>query len=128
MSTEPTRAADMSTKLERLIWIDAQILCEKYPNCEKVVGRFGVERRVAFLDRRFMIDQLGAPIKYSRKHDGWYYTDPNYSIFKVATEKMEVYKALKEHIYDLQQRIEYLEDEHRELRRTIGALAQKVKA
>ena len=118
----------MSTKLERLIWIDAQILCEKYPNCQKVVERFGVQSRVAYLDRRFMIEHLGAPIKYSRKNDGWYYTDPNYSIFKVATEKMEVIKVLREHIFDLQRRIEYLEDENRELRRTIGALAQKVKA
>lgn len=118
----------MSTKLERLIWIDAQILCDRYPNCAKVVERFQVQSRVAYLDRRFMIDQLGAPIKYSRKHDGWYYTDPNYSIFMVATEKMEVIKALKEHIFDLQRRIEYLEDENRELRGTIGTLAQKVRS
>jgi asparagine synthetase B (glutamine-hydrolysing) len=118
----------MSTKLERIVWIDAQILCDKYPNCQKVVEQFGVERRVAFLDRRFMIDHLGAPMKYNRKQDGWYYTDPNYSIFKVATEKMEVIKALKEHIFDLQRRIEFLETENRELRRTVGILAQKVRA
>ena len=92
---------EMSTKLERLIWIDAQILCDKYPNCAKVVERFQVQSRVAYLDRRFMIEHLGAPIKYSRKQDGWYYADPNYSIFKVATEKMEVIKALKDHIFDL---------------------------
>jgi len=115
----------MSTKLERIVWIDAQILCEKYPNCQKVVEHFEVQSRVAYLDRRFMIEHLGAPIKYSRKDNGWYYTDPNYSIFKIATEKMEVIKALKEHIYDLQRRIEYLESENRELRRTIALLAGK---
>ena len=57
----------MSTKLERLIWIDAQILCEKYPNSAKVVERFNVERRVAYLDRKFMIEHLGAPINTVEK-------------------------------------------------------------
>lgn len=118
----------MSTKLERIIWIDAQILCDKYPNAQKVQQRFKVQRRLAYLDREFMVKQLGAPIEYDKEAGGWYYTDSSYSVFKAASEKMQVVKALKEHIYDLQRRIEYLEDENKELRNTIALLAQKVRA
>jgi len=73
LTPDSTSVTEMSTKLERLIWIDVQILCEKYPTAKKVQERFDVECRVAYLDREFMAKQLGAPIKYSRKDGGWYY-------------------------------------------------------
>ena len=117
----------MSTKLQRIIWIDTHILCDMYPNVHKVMEKFGADRRIVFDDRRFMIDEFGAPIKYSRKRDGWYYTDPSYSLFKAVGDRMELVKQLREHIYDLRRRIDYLETENSELRKTISTLAQKVR-
>ena len=71
-----------------------------------------------------MIKKLGAPIKYSRKQGGWYYDDPGYSLFKAVGDRAELFKSMKEHIYDLRQRIEYLEEENKELRKTIAVLAK----
>ena len=81
----------MSTKLERIVWINEQIFMGRYPNAHKVQERFGLHSpRVVYDDRRFMIDRLGAPIKYSRYHEGWYYEDPYFALPPVILTDQEV--------------------------------------
>lgn len=81
----------MSTKLERIIWIDKQIRAERYPNAHKVKQHFELRNvRTAYEDRKFMINRLGAPIKYSRTKGGWYYQQPNYILPAIILTKEEV--------------------------------------
>ena len=81
----------MSTKLERIYWIDEQIRAEQYPNAHKVQERFELSNpRIAYEDRKFMINRLGAPIKHDRTKNGWYYTDLTYFLPAIMLTREEI--------------------------------------
>lgn len=81
----------MSTKLERIIWIDKEIRAGRYPNAHKVQEHFGLtSTRVVYDDRRFMIYRLQAPMEYSRIHGGWYYRDTYYVLPPIILTSEEV--------------------------------------
>ena len=80
----------MSTKLERIYWIDEQIRANRYPNAHTVQARFELSNpRTAYDDRKFMI-RLGAPIKHDRTRDGWYYADPTYFLPAIMLTSEEI--------------------------------------
>ena len=81
----------MSTKLERIYWIDEQIRAERYPNAHKVQERFELSNpRIAYEDRKFLINRFGAPIKHDRTRNGWYYTDPTYFLPAIMLTSEEI--------------------------------------
>ena len=81
----------MSTKLERIYWIDDQIQRERYPNARKVQEHFELRNpRIAYEDRKFMINRLGTPIKNSRSKGGWYYEDPTYFLPAIMLTSEEI--------------------------------------
>ena len=81
----------MSTKMERIYWIDKQIRAKRYPNARKVQERFELgSTRIVYEDRKFMINRLHAPIKYSRSRDGWYYTDATYFLPEIMLTREEI--------------------------------------
>ena len=80
----------MSTKLERIYWIDEQIRANRYPNAHTVQAHFELRStRIVYEDRKFMI-RLGAPIKYDRTKNGWYYTDPTYFLPAIMLTSEEI--------------------------------------
>ena len=80
----------MSTKLERIYWIDQQIRAERYPNAHTVQAHFELRStRIAYEDRKFMI-RLGAPIKYNKSRGGWYYTDTTYFLPAIMLTREEI--------------------------------------
>jgi len=81
----------MSTKYERILWIDKEIRSDKYPNAHSVREHFELSgTRTAYEDRAFMIDRLGASIKFDSKQKGWYYEDPSYFLPSYELTKDEV--------------------------------------
>jgi len=81
----------MSSKLERVRWIDNEIRAGRYPNAHKVQEHFRLQSsRVAYNDRKYMIECLDAPIKYDWDRGGWYYTDPNYFLPSIILTKDEI--------------------------------------
>ena len=81
----------MSSKLERVRWIDNEIRAGRYPNAHKVMEHFRLQSsRVAYNDRKYMIESLDAPIEYDRDRGGWYYTDPNYFLPSIILTKDEI--------------------------------------
>jgi predicted DNA-binding transcriptional regulator YafY len=77
----------MSTKLERLIYIDACIREGAYPRINTFIDRFEVSRRTILNDIQFLKDRLDAPIAYSHAHNGYFYTDPRWTLTTLpATE------------------------------------------
>ena len=81
----------MSTKMERIYWIDWQIREERYPNARTVQEQFELRSaRTAYEDRKFMIDRLGAPIKFCRLNEGWYYADPAYFLPAIMLSREEI--------------------------------------
>ena len=80
----------MSTKMERIYWIDRQIRAERYPNAHTVQKHFELRNaRTAYDDRKFMI-RLGAPIDYDNTRKGWYYSDPAYFLPSIMLSRDEI--------------------------------------
>jgi predicted DNA-binding transcriptional regulator YafY len=65
----------MSTKLERLFYIDALIHDGSYPSVKTFMERFEVSERTILNDIQFLKDRLNAPIQFSRSKGGYYYQD-----------------------------------------------------
>ena len=81
----------MSTKLERIYWIDEQIRASRYPNAHTVKEHFELRStRIAYEDRKFMINRLRAPIKRDATRNGWYYTDPTYFLPAIMLTSEEI--------------------------------------
>jgi predicted DNA-binding transcriptional regulator YafY len=65
----------MSTRLERLVLMDALIREGSYPSVRTFCERFEVSRRTVYDDIQFLRDRLNAPLKYNRVRGGYFYTD-----------------------------------------------------
>lgn len=74
---------------ERLFWMDGIMRSGGYLHWQTVAEKFEVQRRTVFNDKRFLTDRLGAPIKFSQRGNGWYYTDPNYQLPFLALSEPE---------------------------------------
>lgn len=70
----------MSTRLERLIYIAARIGEGDYPSAQSFAERFEVSKRTIQHDIEFLEVRINAPIAYSRAREGYYYTDPHWTL------------------------------------------------
>ncbi len=80
----------MSTKLERLLAIDALIRAGQYPNAHTVAERFEVTERTVYDDHIFLRDQLNAPVATDPQRGGWYYTSENWALPAFITTEGEL--------------------------------------
>ena len=60
----------------RIQWIHKKIESGCYPNSIHEVEKFGISQRQAQRDFETLKNELGAPLKYSSAHRGYYYTEP----------------------------------------------------
>lgn len=70
----------MSTRLERIMYIDALIRQRNYPSINTFRNRFEVSERTIHDDLSFLRDRLSAPIQYDRFHRGYVYTDETWGL------------------------------------------------
>lgn len=80
----------MSTKLERIIYIDREIRAGNYPSASKLAEKFEVSERTIYDDRDFMIHRLGAPIALDKEAGGWCYTDQTWVLPAVMVTEGEL--------------------------------------
>jgi predicted DNA-binding transcriptional regulator YafY len=80
----------MSTKYERIIFIDQQIRADKYPSAKTVAQVFEVSERSIWNDYQFLRDRLGSPIEYDETQEGWYYADPVFVLPAIWVEQDEL--------------------------------------
>ncbi len=57
----------------RIAKIDELIRNKRYPNCKFLADEFETTERTILRDIEAMKDSLGAPIRYSKEHNGYYY-------------------------------------------------------
>lgn len=77
----------MSSKLNRIVQMDALIRSGRYPSVALFRERFEVSQRTVYDDVDYIKSTLQAPLKHSRSHGGYYYADPTYVLPNVlATE------------------------------------------
>jgi predicted DNA-binding transcriptional regulator YafY len=76
-------------RLERVLWIDAQVRSGRHPNLASVMARWEVSRGTAHGDYRYLKDRLDAPLAFDREHGGWVYTDPTFALPSAIVSESE---------------------------------------
>lgn len=59
----------------RLKWLHEQIFNNKYPSINKLIETFEISYRQGQRDIEYMRDSLGAPVEYSAKNKGYFYSE-----------------------------------------------------
>ena len=68
------------TTFIRIAKIDNLIKSKKYPNCQYMAQEYEVSERTILRDIEALKDSLGAPVKYSKAKNGYYYEDDSFSL------------------------------------------------
>lgn len=66
--------------LRRLVALDQMIRRGRYPNAYTAARDLEVNRRTILRDLDFLRDCWGAPVEFSRQHNGYFYRDPDYPL------------------------------------------------
>jgi len=66
----------MMKSFEKISVIHQLISSKKYPNREKIADELGVNKRTITRYIRWMKEQVGAPVAFDKKNNGYYYTKP----------------------------------------------------
>ena len=74
----------------RIAKIDSIIKQKKYPNCKTLSKLFETSERTILRDIEAMKDSMGAPISYSKKHNGYYYTDASFKLPEIRLTEGEL--------------------------------------
>ena len=64
----------------RLLFIDREINTGKHPNCSSLAEEWEVSCKTIQRDLDYMRYQLNAPLEYSAKHRGYFYTEKNFQL------------------------------------------------
>jgi len=74
---------------ERIQWMNGLLQGGAYLHWRTVADKFEVQRRTVFNDMCFLRDRLNAPIAFSRRYNGWHYTQQNYQLPFLALSDKE---------------------------------------
>ncbi|MCA9066642.1 MAG: WYL domain-containing protein [Planctomycetaceae bacterium] len=66
--------------LRRFLAIERSVRDGEYPNAESLARELEVDPRTIQRDFAFMRDQLGAPLEYCRKRNGYFLADPSWAM------------------------------------------------
>lgn len=80
----------MSSKLNRIVQMDALIRSGRYPGVGTFRQRFEVSERTVYDDITYFKDTLRAPICYSRSQRGYHYSDPTWLLPTIITTEGEL--------------------------------------
>ena len=75
----------------RLLFIDREISTGKYPNCGQLAEEYEVSSKTIQRDLDYMKYQLDAPLQYSAKHRGYYYTENNYKLPAIDIKESDLF-------------------------------------
>jgi proteasome accessory factor B len=75
----------------RLLFIDKEISTGKYPDCSYLARGWEVSIKTIQRDLEFMRYQLDAPLEYSAKHRGYYYTEENFKLPALSMKESELF-------------------------------------
>ena len=75
----------------RLLFIDREISSGGYPNCGQLAEKYEVSSKTIQRDLDYMRYQLDAPLEYSAKHRGYYYTEKNYKLPAIEIKESDLF-------------------------------------
>ena len=82
----------MAKKLayERYFWFHKEVKAGQHPNARILSEEFEISQKTAQLDIEFIRDRLQAPIKYSHKNRGYFYTDDSFELPSLWLKQGEI--------------------------------------
>ena len=85
----------MSAKTHlRLVQADQLIRSGMFPNCQDLMRHLSASERTVLRDIDALKEVYQAPIKYSKRHNGYYYSDTTYSLAKVPLTEGDLVSLL----------------------------------
>lgn len=75
----------------RLLFIDKEISKGNYPNCSYLADEWEVSSKTIQRDLEYMRYQLDAPLEYSAKHRGYYYTEKNFKLPALSMKESDLF-------------------------------------
>ena len=75
----------------RLLYIDREIGRGGYPNHSQLAKGYEVCVKTIQRDIDYMRYQLDAPVEYSAKHRGYFYTEPNYTLPAISVKESDLF-------------------------------------
>lgn len=75
----------------RLLFIDTEISKGTYPNCNDLADEWEVSHKTIQRDLDYMRYELDAPLEYSAKHRGYYYTEKNFKLPALSMKESELF-------------------------------------
>ena len=113
--------------LRRIVALDRMIRGKEYPNSRTASLQLEVSSRTVHRDLDFLRDFLGAPIAFSRSHNGFYYEKPDYALpFLRLTEGELVALFLAERVLQEYRGTPYAADLATAFRKLTAALPDSV--
>lgn len=88
----------------RLLFIDRQIRDKRFPNCTSLAAGWEVSESTIQRDLDYMRHQLDAPVAYSARHRGFYYTEEQYQLPAMQIRESDLFalyladKLLKQYV------------------------------
>ena len=95
----------MSAQLDaRIQWLHKQIFEKRYPNAFRLAEKFNISHRQAQRDIDYLRTEMKAPLAYSAKNRGFYYTEsfsiPSYSASANNEGYSDIMASIKDSHYD----------------------------
>jgi predicted DNA-binding transcriptional regulator YafY len=75
----------------RLLYIDREIGRGGYPNYSQLAQGYEVSVKTIQRDIDYMRYQLDAPLEYSARHRGYFYTEPNYKLPAISVKESDLF-------------------------------------
>lgn len=75
----------------RLLYVDREISKGSYPNNSQLALGYEVSAKTIQRDIDYMRYQLDAPIEYSAKHRGYFYTEPNFKLPAISIKESDLF-------------------------------------
>jgi len=75
----------------RLLFIDRKIGERRYPNCGTLAEEWEVSSKTIMRDLDYMRYQLEAPLEYSAKNRGYYYTEENFKLPAISIKESDLF-------------------------------------
>ncbi len=74
--------------LERIYYFHSRIINDRYPNSGDLSREFEVSSATAHRDIQYLRDRLLAPLAFSQKKNGYFYTDSDFRLPFENTPKL----------------------------------------
>ncbi len=75
----------------RLLFIDRKISEGRYPNCGTLAEEWEVSSKTIMRDLEYMRYQLDAPLEYSAKNRGYFYTEENFKLPALSIKESDLF-------------------------------------